>query len=59
MDRVQLHRFYREHEIRSEEDRPVPIFSASKILLLAQLAAGIVQGEEYSAQNFPQYLKYV
>lgn len=54
MDRVQLHKFYREHGVTSTEDRPIPVLSASKILLLAQLAAGIIQGKEYSEKEILQ-----
>lgn len=51
LDRVELHRFYQSHGIKGEEDRPLPILSVMKILDLAQLAAGIVQGQEYAAEE--------
>lgn len=51
MDRVELHRFYRNHGIKSAEDKPFPILTVSRILLLAQLAAGIIQGREYSGDT--------
>lgn len=51
MDRVQLHKFYRGHGVTDTEDRPIPVLSASKVILLAQLAAGIIQGSEYSEEE--------
>lgn len=51
MDRVQLHKFYREHGITDTGDSQVPVLSASKVILLAQLAAGIILGREYSEQE--------
>lgn len=48
MDRVELHRFYRNHGVKSAEDRSFPILSVSKILLLAQMAAGIILNCEYT-----------
>lgn len=51
MDRVELHRFYREHGIRTAEDRPFPILSVRKILLLAQMAAGIILSCEFTEEE--------
>lgn len=46
MDRVRLHRFYRSHGVSGTQDRPIPVFSTAKLLLMVQVAAGILAGQE-------------
>lgn len=48
LNRVELHRFYRAHNVKQAEDRPIPILSVSKILTRVQAAAGLILRREYS-----------
>lgn len=52
MNRVELHRFYRDHEVRGTEDPPIPIMSISKILLLADGSDGCFESFLYGRGTF-------
>ncbi|MDO4621967.1 MAG: AraC family transcriptional regulator [Eubacteriales bacterium] len=48
MDKVMLHRFYREHGLKHADEKPVPVMSLSRILLLTQIAAGLIYKRKYT-----------
>lgn len=51
LNRVELHRFYRQHGVKNAEDKPLPILSVSRIVMLAQAAAGILQKRAYTGDE--------
>ncbi len=48
MDKVNLHRFYREHGEKHAEEKPLTVISTARLILLAQMAAGLVLQKQFT-----------
>ncbi len=51
MDKITLHRFYRTHGQKNGDEKQIPVRSLSKIILLAQMAAGLLTNKQYTEQE--------